>query len=230
METTPIIFPHELLSFLFEEVKIHIPQESTEAYWRNARSANAPWAMNSMASNRHHPCGLYGDAARLSTQYQMEKQVGLFFNLCLWRPRSIRASRFLLWNMEDAKLWKNRTCNAVLRIMVWSLRACFAGRFPTHDWKGRDLRPTDPRAGCLLTSAGDCFTVTELRGDWEWHKQIWRFRACSWKSINPCFLCPCSAKGRGPMLYHTVGPDAEPVTARTHLCAVLCSWVSSNNL
>ena len=48
-------------------------------------------------SRNRVPLGFYGDSAQLLTRVRKEKLTCFFLNLPLFRPRSIRCSRFLLW-------------------------------------------------------------------------------------------------------------------------------------
>ncbi|CAK9069365.1 Uncharacterized protein SCF082_LOCUS34741 [Durusdinium trenchii] len=42
---------------------------------------------------------------------------------------------------------------------------------------------------------GHKFQVVELRGDWQWHKKVFKFWECQWNSVKT--MCPfCNAKGQ----------------------------------
>lgn len=208
LEHQPILFPHEILWYLWDNIGLSLDPQEVQNYWANARDAGEPWALDSSATAQHIPVGLYGDAARLSTVFQVQNQFGLFLNLVLFRPKSVRASRYLLWSCDKSKCFKNRTINKVLRVLVWSLNAAFRGMWPVTDYKGCPLQGS--HCGTPLTSSGQKFAVTELRGDWEFHKQIWRFKDCSWKAITPCYRCPAlSTSDNARMLYHTTDSTAE---------------------
>ena len=164
MESQPVLYPHEVLAFLFNQCGLAIPATDVRAYWQHARSMGEPWSLETTASNYHIPCGLYGDAARLSTVYAAEKIVGVFLNLPLFRPKSVRASRWLLWSCSAFKVYSNRTFNKVFRVLCWSLNFAYQGIYPTHTLQGTPLGT--PEAGKALTSDNLSFAVTELRGDW----------------------------------------------------------------
>ena len=145
MERYPILHPHRILAYLFDEVKIQIDPASVREYWDHARSMGQPWAMSSPASNEHIPLGLHGDNARLWTVHQIEKQMSVSLNLPLFRPRATRFSRFVVFTIANNKLWKNRTLNTVWRRLVWSINACFDGLHPSVGVGGGALRPSDAR-------------------------------------------------------------------------------------
>ena len=130
--------------------------------------------------------------------------VAVWLNVVLFRPRSVRHSRFLLFTCPDALMVKNRTLNRVWRRLAWSLNFAFDGINPTIGESGRPLTGDDLlRAGKPLTSSGRKFSLCELRGDWEWHRDIWRPTA-TWKSIKICFRCPALSKGPRQDLYHNI--------------------------
>ena len=52
-----------------------------------------------------------------------------FANIVIFRPRSIRYSRFLLWSCDVSLLYKNRTVNSILRWVVWSFQTFFMKEF-----------------------------------------------------------------------------------------------------
>lgn len=235
-EKYPILHPHEVLSYLWDEVHLQIPKSEVSAYWKHTREFGEPWAALSDASDEHVPVGLHGDAARLWTIHRFEKVMAIFLNLPLFRPRSVRHSRFLLFSIPREKLFKNRTLNAVFRRLLWSLEAAYDGVFPQTGVAGRPLSETDQeRALCPLTKSGARFALTELRGDWEYHVEVWRPNA-SWKSDTICFRCPAEAKGASGNLFWNHGDGTweseefglESFVARRLRDSNLCTLAGSN--
>lgn len=203
----PIVHPHRILSYLLDDVKIQLPNNEISEYWCHARQMGEPWATRSPATMQHVPVGIHGDAARTWTQYKFEKIVSIFINLPLFRPRSMRHSRWIVFSCPHHLLFKNRTMNVVLRRLCWSLNAAFAGINPLVGAPGFPLKGGDlQRAGKPLTLSGHKFAVTELRGDWEWHRDIWRPTA-SWQAIDICFKCPAVSKGNPNYFYYNHGPN-----------------------
>ena len=106
--------------------------------------------------------------------------MGIFLSLPLWRPRSTRCSRFLMVAIEERRLWGVETCDAIMAKLASSLNLLFDG----VDETGRPL------------ACGRYFTVTEMRGDWLYHKLVWQFSS-RWNRLRDiCYLCDC--KGRSP--------------------------------
>lgn len=209
VESYPIIYPHRILAYLFDEVEVEVLQSDVSEYWAHARRMGEPWARLSPASEQHVPLGIHGDAARLWTQYRVEKICAVFLNMPTFRPRSVRYSRWMLFSIPRDKLVKNRTLNIVWEKLVWSLNACFSGVNPSEGPRGGPLTGKDlARAGRPLCRTRRTFCVTELRGDWEWHRDIWRFTA-SWQGQDVCFKCPAVTKGNERYVYYNTGPTSS---------------------
>lgn len=108
MKSFPIIHPHRVLTYLFEEIGIVVPDAEVRQFWAHARAVNDPCASCS-DDGTHVPIGIHGDSARLWTQYKVEKMVCIWMNVVLFRPASVRHSRFLLFTCPNAVMVKNRT-------------------------------------------------------------------------------------------------------------------------
>lgn len=195
------MYPHRILSYLFDEVGIEIDDSAVAAYWNHLRAMGEPWACAHPATEQHVPLGVHGDSARLWTQYKVEKIMAIHMNIVHFRPRSTRHSRFLLFSCPREKLVKNRTLNVIWKRLVWSWNACFRGLNPTVGPNGAPLLGKHlERAGSPICKSGRKFSLCELRGDWEWHRDVWRFTA-SWQAINVCFRCPAVRSGDPDHLY-----------------------------
>ena len=196
VEPWPILDIHDTLSFLMDEAKISIPPNKLREYWQKSKDFGEPWAQEVASSEMDTllPIGLYGDSARVDTRFGHEHVLALFCNLILWRPKSVRWSRFLVFAIAEERL-TSETLPAVLRRMTWSANHAFYGYFPKEGHLGENLAGAALRkAGQPLTSSGFKFQVTELRGDWSFHKKVWRFgNNTHWNGENTCHLC--NAKG-----------------------------------
>lgn len=230
IEKYPILHPHRILTYLWDDVGLDLSQSDVAEYWRHAREFGEPFATNSPASDAHHPLGFHGDSARLWTQYKFEKITGIFMNLVLFRPRSIRHSRFLLFSIPTEKLVKNRTINGVWKRLMWSLQSAFHGVNPQRGMPGRPLSVADlKRSGSPLTRTMAKFALTELRGDWEWHRDVWRPSA-SWISNVVCFKCPAMARGDEKYLYYNYGATCQWLQEEFGLAQFIARRLRDNNL
>ena len=195
MEQQLMLFPHRIMTYLFNECKVEIPAAEVDRFWSNAMAGGETYATEE--SRGRIPLGFYGDSAQLITKYRYEKMMCFFINIPIFRPKAVRYSRFLIWSCDNSLLYKNRTTNAVLRWVVWSLNFLYDGINPTCRPGNRPLSAGEcQRAGQPVTNAHHKFQVVELRGDWEFHKFIWNYR-CSWKggvNMGICFRCPAMAK------------------------------------
>ena len=207
-EVFPILHPHRILSYLFDSVQLELDTGSIHEFWDHSRSMGEPWAVASPASRDHVPIGLHGDAARLWTVYQFEKQLSITLNLPLFRPRSTRYSRYVVFSIPYHKVLTNRTLNVVWRRLVWSMNAAYTGVNPVAGVGGAPLQGSDvERAGKPITSQGLRFTLTEVRGDWEFHRDCWR-PTVSWQSMKEmCMTCPARATGPSGTLYYNNEAD-----------------------
>lgn len=208
--TLEMIEPHSLVAFLFNGVGIQIGDDKVQAFWQHHRSVNSSFLESYQGSDHHIPLGLYGDGARARQIAYMpvEKVVGVWLNLPLWRPKSARHSRFLLFAIDEEDCYGRKTMNAVYKRIVWSLNHMFHGRWPTHDPDGNLLG--NPNAGTMLTPDNKAFALVEHRGDWVYFKWLLGFRS-SWKagaSAPVCYRCAAYGTGDPRSQYYHVGENS----------------------
>ena len=210
--------PHALVAFLFNDCGVVLPDEKVARFWQHHEEVKSPFLTAYDGTHFHVPVGLYGDGAKARQQaYQLpEKVVGIFLNLPLWRPKSSRLSRFLIFAIEEDLCFGRRTLNAIYARITWSLNHMFFGKWPEKGPAGENL--TDPRAGTLLTPDGKKFALTEHRGDWSFMKWVLGFRS-SWKAGTTAPVCyRCSAWGKGP-----------PATQYFHVGENAATWATEYN-
>ena len=197
VEKHPLLFPHRILTYLFNTVGLTLDLQVLSKFWDNAIQSRKPNVDET--SRSCIPLGLYGDAAQLVTKIRKEKMLLLTLNIPIFRPRTIRYSRFVLWAVDFYRLVPHKTINTVLRWITWSLNACYEGLNPSVRMGGRPLNKQEQaRAGTPLTEQGWRFQLVEIRGDWEFHKLIWQMPKCSWNALHVCFKCPAECKsGQG---------------------------------
>ena len=196
IEPWPILDIHDTLHFLMDEAEINIPEDRLRHFWQTSKDNGEIWAQEVQPHEMDTlvPIGLYGDSARVDTRHGHENVLGLFLNLVLWRPQAVRWSRFLIFAIAEERL-TSATIPTILRRMTWSANHAFFGRFPTEGHLGQNLSGAAlKKAGQALTSRSLKFQVTELRGDWSYHKKIFRFgNNTHWNGEYVCHLC--NAKG-----------------------------------
>ena len=193
----PILDPHTVIAFLFNVAKLELPMENIRRYWQHSAAHGEEWA-RTIDSHERIPLGIFGDGARVTTHAGVTNIVGIFMNVIHWRPASVRSSRFLLFAIGEGDLWNHHTLNKVYRRLTWSFNTLWAGVHPDRDPWGHELpEKMKGKAGSNIVCDGAYkFAVTEIRGDWSYHKKVFRFKNTSWNSINTCHWC--RAKSTGP--------------------------------
>ena len=208
MTTLSLLEPFSLIAFLWNDVGIHIEPSAVHKYWSFNKAHGAPWAINHPASEDHIPLAIYGDSAKIrQTPLGPEKVLGVFLSCPLWRPRSIRCSRWLIFSIMEDKLYTWRTLHQVYRRIVFSLNVLYTGIMPCKDINGCDITKSRCQPGQRLVKKK--FALTEVRGDWVYHKQLFRFRS-SWQggtNMPVCFLCKAMAAEEP--YYFNVSPGAS---------------------
>ena len=194
LESWPMMMPHSIADFLFEQAGLDIPEAFRREYWEfNARHGEA-WAVGVEPTSM--PLGIYGDSAKVQTKFGVTNLIGIYFNIPIWKPQSVRASRFLVTVMPEHKTWKHFTLTVILRWVTWSLNALMDGKHPLSDPYGK------PLSYRLAKFAGTAFkhkcVVTEIRGDWVWHKKVFRFWKCSWTGKKVCYWCRALSTSSNP--------------------------------
>lgn len=203
-----IVDPLSIMDYVFNTVGINIENQKVFDYWSHYQRVNAAWAQcHPGLEKKSMPCGLYGDACRVRPG---EKVLGIFLNLPLFRPRSIRCSRFLLIGIQEELMYKRKTLDAILRFVVWRMNLLIVGRWPTCDIDGNLLtRRSDLKRAGQEVVKDMTFAVTELRGDWVYMKEVLSFRS-SWKGGSRFPVCfQCEARAVEPNLYYQVHEDSH---------------------
>ena len=210
MVNLEVVDPHQLVSYLFNQCGLQIDGDKVQTFWQHHRAVKSPFMDVYTGGDSHIPLGLYGDGARArQIAYQApEKVIGIFLNVPLFRPKSARHARYLLFSIEEELCFGRKTLNAVYNRLTWSLNHLFHGRWPTHGPRGERL--TSPKAGSLITPDGKQFAVVEHRGDWSFMKWLFGLKS-SWKAGTNAPVCyQCRAYGKGPLSerYYHVGENA----------------------
>ena len=207
MTELDVVEPLSLVAYLWNDIGIDIPSQLVESYWAHYREVGAPWASWSSATPQHVPLALYGDDCKIRPG---EKMVGLFLSFPLFRPRSVRCSKFLLFAVQEELEYKHFTMDSVLRFLVWALNCLHVGRFPRTGCDGEELRGAQAERAGKEVAPGRKFAVTELKGDWSWFKKVFRFKS-SWKGGTKVPVCfHCRAGAREPFsIYYKVHADSE---------------------
>ena len=187
----PYLRPHDVLAFMHETAGAKTPKSHIEFYWAWGKRFKCGWAAEGDATII--PCGLYGDEAKYADGPPQEKILGIYLNFILFRPASIRHSRFRIFTLRSRRIVDVHTLYALFWKLVESLHYAFLGQRPD---------------GSPLCSDGARFMVTELRGDLAWHRLCWQFPKRGWTSKDCCFWCDAKSDGRDDLRYTDFGMHA----------------------
>ena len=200
MTTLELLDPMSMISYLWETIGVEVPMDAVRQYWRHNRQFGAPWAQHHPAAEDYIPLAIYGDSCSTKSVNfgPRYKILGIFLSCPLWRPKSVRASRWLLFCIDEKHLYRHHTLDTVLAYVCWAMNNLFTGKFPHCDMHGSALTGSKAdRAGKWIAGRDLKFAMTELRGDWLWYQMLFRLRS-SWLAgvTQPvCFLCPAMSSG-----------------------------------
>lgn len=189
----PMLDVHDVLAYIHDTVKLRSPEAHINMYWSWGKRFGAGWAH--LGNPGIIPCGLYADETKYGGPFTDHKVLGVFLNLVLHRPASIRHSRFCIFAVRSALLLGNRTLYPIFRRIVFGFHLAFRG-----------IKAN----GEQLCSDGARFLSTELRGDLAWHKCIWNFKNVGWQAKDICWFC--QARSEGERTYTEAGPTANWVS------------------
>ena len=158
--------PHELLSFLWNKVGVHVPQAVIDDYWSSAKQNGLPGAQDLPTMQPQPiPLKLFGDDCTYNGQ--QDKCLGLVLSCPLWRPRRGRHGRWPIAVLSMKNWLGEMTVRPVMQRIVWSLNLCF------HE---------------SISNDGHHFIITELGGDWKYQRECFSMRS-HWNSPKCCHLC-----------------------------------------
>ena len=187
--------PHSIAHFLFSYAGLTIPSTSLRDFWQHHSHFQEPWAKD--VPMDAVPMGIYGDGARVYTKFGTSTNlIAVFFNFPLWKPQTVRTSRFLVAVVPEHQTWEHHTLQVILRRGVWIINCLIDGFHPSMG----PYNETLPKN--LEELAGKPFEVRfrmcEIRGDWQWHKRVFRFKNCSWNAKDICFHCRARSQADDP--------------------------------
>ena len=146
----PMLDVHEVLRYIHDDAGLRTPDEHIDFYWDWCQAAGCGFARLGGRGKGMIPTGLYADETKFGGNFSDEKVFGMFINLPLHRPRSIRYSRFCIFACRSSLLVGTKTLYPIMARVVWGFHYAFRGKKPT---------------GESLCKDGARFLCTELRGE-----------------------------------------------------------------
>lgn len=165
----PMFDPHAVLTYIFEEVGLRIDEEEISKYWKEASDRGCPWARGEPGDRI--PLKLFGDDCVFDER--LNKAYAIIMSLPLWRPKSARNSRFLLWTQKSTQFAGFQGLQPILARMAWSLNILYEQGLPKSGYR---------------------FAVCEIGGDWSWLRFFWQFDR-HWNGQTPCPFCDVKKSG-----------------------------------
>ena len=184
--------PHAMLEYLFDEIGLQISQADIGRYWQEAADRGCPWAATESGQMRI-PVKIFGDDCVYDER--QTKAYAIYMSLPLWRPKSARNSRFLIWTQKSSQFVGIEGLQPVLARMVWSFNLLY-------------------HTG--LEKSGHRFCVCEIGGDWSWNRFFWQIER-HWNSAVPCMYCDVKKYGRRSYVEMPVLPWKTTVEFLTQL-------------
>ena len=156
--------------------------------------------------------GMHCDGVQYTTSMRAGGAKSIYvgsFNIVSGRTPAIRGKRHLFFVLSKRKLCDCgcsgfHTFQAIFAVFAWSLHQLMLGRAPScrHDggaWTADDTKHRMP-SGTQLPPAA----LLQIRGDWEWYTQGFRFRSAG----GDPFCWMCNASKSGALLYTDFRPEA----------------------
>ena len=177
MSPVPYLLPEDILQYLISDCGLTIDEDLCKQFWEHLEAVEEEVAVTSkvfraLDSRQVWPLGIHGDDATMGlNNAPYDKILGVFLSLPLFRPRSTRISRYLLFALELSKVNDvESTVNPILERIVNSINRC-------------------TETGV----AGRRMILTELRGDQAWFRFLLN-HASWWKTVHICFRCSASTR------------------------------------
>lgn len=167
----PLQLPYDIVKYLLVECGLQIDQKLVSEFWEHLEKVGDTWALASHEFRRIAgvvwPLGLYGDEAAMGLVVSPTSEIfGLYLNLPLFRPKSTRLSRYLLFSIVSDSIWSmEETIYPVLEAITISVNSLTATGIN-----------------------GVRFLLSEIRGDQKFIHEIFKHRSW-WKAKEVCFRC-----------------------------------------
>lgn len=140
-------------------------QEDLAGFWAHWRQHMPPHP----ATDLHVPVGLAGD----DTQYNLAgaKLIVNLLSFPLYNPASSKLCRWPYFVLRYELSIGERTLDPIWRVAAWSLNIAFAGVHPAHGPCGEAWPKGSARAKLADKKMPCSYALTELRGDWKYHRE-----------------------------------------------------------
>ena len=168
---------------------IQFSNDQLQEFWDHWKANMDPHPATS-SKKLHTPIGISGD----DTQYSLAgaKAYVMVVNFILHDPAPGDQCRFPWCILRHELSVGPATLDPIMRVCTWSLNVCHVGIYPRLGATG------EPLQGARATKSGQAmehgpWSVTEMRGDWKYHWELWRLRRF-YNSNHLCMFCDACKK------------------------------------
>ena len=170
-----------------EKHRVTVGPDVLQRFWMHWKQHRYPHPAADAAAEGgklYTPIGISGDDA----QYTLggAKVIVMLLSFCLHEAKALELSRFPWFVLRHEYNLGPKTLDRPLRVLAWSLNVAFNGIFPSLGPFGDELSEAR-RKQASKPLAGGPFALVEIRGDWKWANEIFRFR----RNYNPKLLHTC---------------------------------------
>ncbi|CAE7369880.1 unnamed protein product [Symbiodinium sp. CCMP2592] len=159
----------------WDKHRVNVSSDVLKRFWSHWKQHRYPHpAADAFAASGklYTPIGISGDDA----QYTLggAKIIVMLLSFCLHEPVALEMSRFPWFVLRGEYNLGPKTLDVPLRVLSWSLNVAYGGIFPSlgpFDDELSELR----RKKANKPLAGGPFALTEIRGDWKWAYETFRF-------------------------------------------------------
>ncbi|CAE7209454.1 unnamed protein product [Symbiodinium sp. CCMP2456] len=203
-------------------------QEDLAGFWAHWRQHMPPHP----ATDLHVPVGLAGD----DTQYNLAgaKLIVNLLSFPLYNPASSKLCRWPYFVLRYELSIGERTLDPIWRVAAWSLNIAFTGVHPARGPCGEAWPKGSARAKLADKKMPCSYTLTELRGDWKYHRETFGLKR-HYNANAICLFCSAS-KRRGSQALGTLQTSRGFHPFMVKLCSMHMSnlgalqWVNAGVL
>ncbi|CAE7311028.1 unnamed protein product, partial [Symbiodinium sp. KB8] len=158
-----------------ERHRVNVGPDVLQRFWMHWKQHRYPHPAADAASSGgklYTPIGVSGDDA----QYTLggAKIIVMLLSFCLHEAQALELSRFPWFVLRGEYNLGPPTLDGPLRVLAWSLNVAYGGVFPAVGPCG-DALSEARRKQANKPLAGGPYALVEIRGDWKWHYEIFRF-------------------------------------------------------
>ena len=185
-----LLLPHEIFAVLYAECpkkfqQVFGSEASRRKYWSD--SSSQPWSVGHPAPPDAVPMAIHGDDVLIRRGQQPISALVMSLSSPL---TSDNYHTVLLMLCLPLKHITSGTLEILYEVIRWSCEALAAGRWPTHDHRGRAFTTGYRKrfAGHPLTPESLVAYVTELLADWKFAKESLQLKQF-YNTKSCCHIC-----------------------------------------